>query len=91
MLGLGQKTVNKDSLFVAIDSLRLLHDVPSISIALISEDEVLWAKGFGVKNVQVEDSVDYNTLYQGASISKTVTALGVSVWFNPVGSRFIKM
>lgn len=48
-----------------------------VSVALIDNYEVVWAKGFGVTEAGSNDSVTAQTLFQAASISKPVTALAV--------------
>ena len=55
---------------------RMRHyGVPGVSIAVINGGRVEWAEGYGVKQVGAADSVTTSTLFQAASISKTVTAL----------------
>jgi CubicO group peptidase (beta-lactamase class C family) len=49
--------------------------VPGVSIAVIKNYEVHWAKGYGVADVETGAKVDTNTLFQAASISKPVTAM----------------
>lgn len=48
-----------------------------VSVALIGNYEVVWAKGFGVTELGTNDSVTTETLFQAASISKAVTALTI--------------
>ncbi|MDC0000507.1 beta-lactamase family protein [Porticoccaceae bacterium] len=60
---------------------RMAHfKVPGVSIALIDQGEIAWAKSWGVKNTADEDvetaQVNTNTLFQAASISKLLTSLG---------------
>ena len=52
-----------------------LH-VPGVSVAVIHNGRVDWARGFGVTQVD-GPAVDEETLFQAASISKPVTALAV--------------
>ena len=47
--------------------------VPGIGIAVIHDGKIDWAKGYGVAKGQTK--VDTNTLFQAASISKTIAAL----------------
>ncbi|MDB9953856.1 beta-lactamase family protein [Porticoccaceae bacterium] len=59
---------------------RMAHfKVPGVSIALIDQGEIAWAKSWGVKNTADEDveaaQVNTNTLFQAASISKLLTSL----------------
>ncbi len=48
-----------------------------VSVALINNFEVVWAKGFGVTEIGTNDSITPQTLFQAASISKPVTALAI--------------
>ena len=51
------------------------HNVPGISVAVIEDDEIAWAEGFGTQEAGKDDPVKADTLFAGASISKPVTAL----------------
>lgn len=56
---------------------RIAHyKVPGVSIAIIDEGRIVWAKGFGVADITTHQLVDENTLFQAASISKMITAVG---------------
>lgn len=50
--------------------------VPGVSIAVIHEGRIEWARGYGVKHIG-GPAVDEKTLFQAASISKPVFALAV--------------
>lgn len=50
--------------------------IPGLSIAVIDDFEIDWAQGYGVKNVETNEPVSESTLFQAASISKPVAALG---------------
>ena len=50
------------------------YKVPGVSIAVINNYKIEWAKGYGVKEVGKEDVVTSGTLFQAASISKPVAA-----------------
>jgi CubicO group peptidase (beta-lactamase class C family) len=56
-----------------LDEMRRLH-VPGVSIAVIHDGRIAWAKGYGVAAVN-GPAVTPETLFQAASISKPVTAL----------------
>lgn len=49
--------------------------VPGMSVAVIRDFEVHWAKAYGVADVVAGAPVDTETLFQAASISKPVTAM----------------
>jgi CubicO group peptidase (beta-lactamase class C family) len=51
------------------------YRVPGFSLAYIEQSELVWAKGFGVKEARVDDPVTHATIFQAASISKPVTAM----------------
>jgi len=54
---------------------RMTHyNVPGVSIAVIQDGRIAWARGFGVKEAGKSDSVTPATLFQAASISKPVAA-----------------
>lgn len=52
-------------------------DVPGLSIALISNAKVFWAKGFGVRNAETRLALDESTVFEAASLSKPVFAYAV--------------
>lgn len=49
--------------------------VPGVSIAVIRDYAVHWAKGYGVADVEAKRPVAVDTLFQAASISKPITAM----------------
>ena len=48
--------------------------VPGLSIAIIKDGRVFWRRAFGVKDNASREPVDNDTLFEAASISKTVFA-----------------
>ncbi len=48
--------------------------VPSISACIIRNNTMIWSQGYGFYNLEHKKSATSNTLYNIASISKTVTA-----------------
>ena len=51
--------------------------VPGISVAVIQDFKIHWAKAYGVADVETGQLVDIETMFQAASISKPVAAIGV--------------
>ena len=56
------------------------YNVPGVSIAVINNGKLEWAKGYGLREAGTDSPVDVSTLFQAASISKPVSALGVLRW-----------
>ena len=54
---------------------RMQHyGVPGVSIAVVEDFEIAWAKGYGVIDAERGGPVNAETLFQAASISKPLTA-----------------
>lgn len=51
------------------------HNVPSVSVAVIHDGILEWAKTYGVLDASKSQRANKRTLFQAASISKPVTAL----------------
>jgi CubicO group peptidase (beta-lactamase class C family) len=51
------------------------HKVPGVSIAVIKDFRIVWAKGYGIADKANNSSVTTETLFQAASISKPVAAM----------------
>jgi len=66
--------------------------VPGIAVAVVHDDEVVFAKGYGVRELGKPETVDPDTVFQIASLSKPVTSTamaglvgkGVIEWDEPV-------
>ena len=55
---------------------RMAHyNVPGFSIALVDGNEIAWAKGYGVQESGGRARVTGETLFQAASISKSISAM----------------
>ncbi len=50
------------------------HNVPGLSCAIVKDDEIIYAKGFGVREAGKTDRVDEHTVFEIGSTSKTFTA-----------------
>jgi len=51
------------------------YKVPGVSVAVIYDFKIQWAKGYGLKDTETNEPVTTNTLFQAGSISKPVAAM----------------
>lgn len=69
--------------FVKGDRLKTINELMretntvGISLAVIHNSEIVWTKGYGTADMETQQPVDTNTIFQAASISKALTALAV--------------
>lgn len=56
------------------------YKVAGLSIAVINNGQLAWAKGYGFANADSTRRIDENTLFQAASISKPIAALTALHW-----------
>lgn len=59
-----------------IPALMQTHGVPGVAVALIHDGEV-WVQGFGSEDTRRDRPVAADTVFQAASVSKSVSAWGV--------------
>lgn len=57
-----------------VEKARIDFGIPGMAVAVIQGDGVIYAKGFGVKEVGKTDPVDPHTVFQVGSTSKAFTA-----------------
>jgi CubicO group peptidase (beta-lactamase class C family) len=60
---------------LTIQQLMTRFKVPGVSVAVIKDFKIHWAKAYGVADAETGRAVDINTPFQAASISKPVTAM----------------
>ncbi len=51
------------------------HKIPGVSIAVINNYKIEWARGYGVREAGANEGITPDTLFQGGSVSKVTTAL----------------
>ena len=59
---------------------KALHDwnVPGLAVCIVKDNQVVVVKGYGVKKVNTNDSVDQNTLFMIGSNTKSFTATALA-------------
>jgi CubicO group peptidase (beta-lactamase class C family) len=54
-------------------------NVPGIAVAVVKDDKVVFAKGYGVRSIERKHKVDENTLFAIASNTKAFTAAALGI------------
>lgn len=54
-------------------------NVPGIAVAIVKDGEIVFAKGYGIRNLDTMEEVDANTLFAIASNTKAFTALSLAM------------
>lgn len=62
---------------LTIGELMREFSVPGLSVAVVRDFQIHWAKGYGTADVETGAPVDPETMFQAASISKPVAAMAV--------------
>ncbi len=60
-----------------IEEVIQAYDLPGFAIGVVKDKEVVYARGFGYKNIDTKDPVTTSTLFHMASISKPFVATAV--------------
>jgi len=64
-----------DQLFVAWDR----DDVPGASVAVVKDGKIIYSKGYGSANLEYNISIQPNTVFHIASVSKQFTAFAITM------------
>ncbi|QEK11223.1 beta-lactamase family protein [Crassaminicella thermophila] len=60
-----------------IEKMMFYYDIPGLAIGITKQNEIVYAKGFGVMNIKSNDPVTEETIFHMASITKTFVAAAV--------------
>jgi len=71
--------LNLDSLDIFIHQLLKDFEVPGLAVGIVRNDSIIYAKGFGTRQVKQNLPVNENTLFGIGSISKSMTALTLGI------------
>ncbi len=64
----------KENLTKHIPNMMQKHHVPGLSLAMFKGENILFHLEFGVKNVNTQEKVDKDTIFEGASFTKPLIA-----------------
>jgi len=70
----GQSNPAPHELQNQLENLRLKHQIPGASIALIKNGKIAWRHSLGYADLKTKRKINNTTLFQAASITKTLTA-----------------
>lgn len=59
----------------SIEDRMRAYNVPGVSVAVIHDFQLAWAKGYGVRDAETREPVTEATLFQASSLSMPVTAV----------------
>jgi CubicO group peptidase (beta-lactamase class C family) len=84
------KELNK--LEVYLENAMIEWNIPGVAIGVVKDDKVVYARGFGVREIKKKEPVDANTVFAIASNTKIFTALALGLlvqegkisWDDPV-------
>jgi CubicO group peptidase (beta-lactamase class C family) len=62
-----------------IPELMREQDIPGLSVAVVDEDHILWAQGFGYGDKASRTPIDIDTIFSVQSMSKLFTATAVMI------------
>jgi CubicO group peptidase (beta-lactamase class C family) len=68
-----------DNIDEVIEKVRQSFDIAGLSVAVVKYNEVVYAKGFGVREIEKPDLVDENTLFAIGSNSKAFTSASIGM------------
>ncbi len=87
-----QSSLPLDSMDAYISRAMIVWGVPGASVAIVKNDSMVFAKGYGVKRIGTKDSVNSQTSFAIASLTKSMTASCLAIlvdegkmkWDDPV-------
>lgn len=62
-----------------VESARVDWRIPGLAIGIVKDGKVVYAKGFGEKQLESGTKVDANTIFSIASVSKNITAAALGI------------
>lgn len=62
-----------------IESSRQDWKIPGMAVGIVKDGKVIYAKGFGEKQLGSDQQVDANTIFSIASVSKNITAAALGI------------
>jgi len=73
------QVITPDSIDRLVERTLKTFDVPGIAVAIVKDDKMIFAKGYGYASLNTHKKVDENTLFGIASNSKAFTAAAIGI------------
>jgi len=73
------QVITPDSIDRLVDRTLKTFDVPGIAVAIVKDDKMIFAKGYGYASLATHKKVDENTLFGIASNSKAFTTAAIGI------------
>ncbi|MGY8986214.1 MAG: serine hydrolase [Sphingomonadales bacterium] len=73
------KPLSEPEIDKLVEKALVAFDVPGIGVAIIKDNKIVHAKGYGVRDVTNGKLVDKNTLYQIGSNTKSMTSAALAI------------
>lgn len=73
------QTINQQSIDDYVNKAIKDWEVPGVAIAVVKDDKIVFAKGYGVKELGKPDAVTENTVFAIGSASKAFTAASLAI------------
>ena len=62
-----------------IEESRKNWEIPGMTIAIVKDNKVVFARGYGIRNIETGEAVDTNTLFGIASNTKAMTSAALAI------------
>jgi CubicO group peptidase (beta-lactamase class C family) len=73
------QAISPDSIDRLVERTLKTFDVPGIAVAIVKDDKMIFAKGYGYASLNTHKKVDENTLFGIASNSKAFTTAAIGI------------
>lgn len=60
-----------------IQNVMQSHELPGLALGIVADNEIIYARGFGVRSIETGEPVSNTTIFHLASISKPFVATGI--------------
>lgn len=72
------ETLDTETIDALVSGMMADYDVPGFSLAIVKDGEVIYAQGYGVRNIETGEPITPDTQFHVGSVSKSFTSLAVA-------------